>query len=135
MLVYIGLSLNNRIRRKEFRNESLETNNAKDSERVVCTFGETHAISAMTSSTLQDTRHRDQKWTVGPKHRKERETFCGCLGKRTPFLRLRVQLYRIRDIATRNGPLDRNNVSGLEDRADVSGNARHFCDDEFNSTR
>ncbi|WP_298730972.1 hypothetical protein [uncultured Granulicatella sp.] len=39
---------------------------------------------------------------------------------------------RIRDIALRNGTLDRNNVNGLSDRADVSGNARHFCDVEFN---
>ena len=41
---------------------------------------------------------------------------------------------RIRDIALRNGTLDRNNVNGLSDRADVSGNARHFCDGEFNYT-
>ena len=41
---------------------------------------------------------------------------------------------RIRDIALRNGTLDRNNVNGLSDRADVSGNARHFCDVEFNYT-
>ena len=40
----------------------------------------------------QDTRHRVQKWNVGPEHRKERETFCGYFGKRTPFLRCRVQL-------------------------------------------
>ena len=40
----------------------------------------------------QDTRHRVQKWNVGPEHRKERETFCGCFGKRTPFLRLRARL-------------------------------------------
>ena len=36
--------------------------------------------------------NRVQKWNVGPEHRKERETFCGCFGKRTPFLRLRAQL-------------------------------------------
>ena len=30
--------------------------------------------------------------------------------------------------------MDRNNVNGLSDRADVSGNARHFCDVEFNYT-
>ena len=40
----------------------------------------------------QDVSNRAQKWNVGPKHRKERETFCGCFGKRTPFLRLRAQL-------------------------------------------
>ena len=37
-------------------------------------------------------RHRDQKWNVGLERRKERETFCGRLRKRTPFLRWRAQL-------------------------------------------
>ena len=35
---------------------------------------------------------RAQKWNVGLERRKERETFCGRLRKRTPFLRLRAQL-------------------------------------------
>ena len=39
----------------------------------------------------------------------------------------------MRDIALRNGTLDRNTVSGWNSRADISGNARHFCDGEFNS--
>ena len=42
--------------------------------------------------TKQDTRPSAQKWNVGLEHRKERETFCGCFRKRTPFLRGRVQL-------------------------------------------
>ena len=37
-------------------------------------------------------RHRAQKWNVGLERRKERETFCGRLRKRTPFLRWRAQL-------------------------------------------
>ena len=41
---------------------------------------------------LKDVSNRAQKWNVGPEHRKERETFLGCFGKRTPFLRLRAQL-------------------------------------------
>ena len=36
--------------------------------------------------------YRAQKWNVGLEHRKERETFCGCFRKRTPFLRWRTQL-------------------------------------------
>ena len=40
----------------------------------------------------KDARHRDQKWNVGLERRKERETFCGRLRKRTPFLRWRAQL-------------------------------------------
>ena len=39
----------------------------------------------------------------------------------------------MRDIALRNGTLDRNTVSGWNSRADISGNARHFCDGELNS--
>jgi len=42
--------------------------------------------------------NRVQKWNVGPEHRKERETFCGRFGKRTPFLRWRVQLQDTREI-------------------------------------
>ena len=41
---------------------------------------------------LQDVRHRAQKWNVGLERRKERETFCGRLRKRTPFLQCRTQL-------------------------------------------
>ena len=37
-------------------------------------------------------RHRVQKWNVGLERLKERETFCGRLRKRTPFLRWRAQL-------------------------------------------
>ena len=46
----------------------------------------------VSDSFLKDVSNRDQKWNVGPEHRKERETFRGCFGKRTPFLRLRTQL-------------------------------------------
>ena len=46
----------------------------------------------VSDSFLKDVSNRDQKWNVGPEHRKERETFRGCFGKRTPFLRLRAQL-------------------------------------------
>ena len=51
-------------------------------------------LSSLTARTQlkQDASNRVQKWNVGPEHRKERETFCGCFGKRTPFLRLRAQL-------------------------------------------
>ena len=48
--------------------------------------------SLLLRTQLQDTRHRVQKWNVGPEHRKERATFYGRFGKRTPFLRWRVQL-------------------------------------------
>ena len=40
------------------RNGTLDRNAGRDSERVVRTFRETHAISAMASSTSQDVRHR-----------------------------------------------------------------------------
>ena len=46
----------------------------------------------VSDSFLKDVSNRGQKWNVGPEHRKERETFRGCFGKRTPFLRLRAQL-------------------------------------------
>ena len=48
--------------------------------------------ATVSDSFLKDVSNRAQKWNVGPEHRKERETFRGCFGKRTPFLRLRAQL-------------------------------------------
>jgi len=53
--------------------------------------------SAFPSSTTQDTSHRAQKWNVGPEYRKRLGQLCGYFGKRTPFLRWRVQLHRIRE--------------------------------------
>lgn len=44
------------MRRKAVRNESLETNNVKDSERVVRMFVEVDVVSAFLSSTTQDVR-------------------------------------------------------------------------------
>ena len=57
--------------------------------------------------------NRVQKWNVGPERRKERETFCGRFGKRTPFLRLRAQLHRIRGRTLRTESLDRSNARDL----------------------
>ena len=47
-----------RIRGKAFRNESLETNNAKDSIRVMRMFVEVDVVSAFLSSTTQDTSQK-----------------------------------------------------------------------------
>ena len=46
----------------------------------------------VSDSFLKDVSNRGQKWNVGPEHRKECETFRGCFGKCTPFLRLRARL-------------------------------------------
>ena len=40
---------------------------------------------------------------------------------------------RIRDRTLRNGTLDWNTGRNVQRSADVSGNARHFCEVEFNS--
>ena len=60
LILFIYSVAKKRIRGKAFRNESLETNNAKDSERVVRTFGETHAISAKPNPTTQGVRQKDR---------------------------------------------------------------------------
>ena len=70
---------------------------------------------------------------------------CVWFGKWTRFLRRRTQLLgyegersgpsstpRMWDIAPRNGTLDRNAGRNVKRSADVSGNARHFCDGELN---
>ena len=94
---YTEPSLNNRIREKAIRNESLDRNTEKNVKRsAVFREAELHSakfrVSAFSSSTTQDVSNRVQKWNVGLERRKERETFCGRLRKRTPFLRLRAQL-------------------------------------------
>ncbi len=53
------------MRRKAVRNESLETNNVKDSERVVRMFVEVDVVSAFLSSTKQDVRANAQGRTIG----------------------------------------------------------------------
>ena len=83
-----------RIRGRTLRDESLETNTARDLIQVVRMFVEMDVGPVSPSSTSQDARHRAQKWNVGPERRKGLGT----------------------------------------SRADVSGNARHFCDGEFNFT-
>ena len=68
-----------RIRGRTLRDESLETNTARDLEQVVRMFVEMDVGPVSPSSTSQDARHRAQKWNVGPERRKERETFCKIL--------------------------------------------------------
>ena len=61
----------------------------------------------------QDTRKSGLKRITGDKHHKDSERVGWCLSKWTSFQLFRVQLKRIRDIALRNGTLDRNTVNGL----------------------
>ena len=84
--------LNFRIRGRTLRAESLDWYDARDSKWVVRPYQEMDVGPVSPSSTIKDVSNRVQKWNVGPEHRKERETFRGCFGKRTPFLRLRIQL-------------------------------------------
>ena len=76
----------------------METNTARDLEQVVRMFVEMDVGPVSPSSTTQDTSHRVQKWNVGPEYRKRLEQPCGYFGKRTPFLRWRVQLQDTREI-------------------------------------
>jgi len=50
------------IREKAVRNESLETNTARDLIQVVRMFVEMDVGPVSPSSTSQDARHRAQKW-------------------------------------------------------------------------
>ena len=76
----------------------METNTARDLEQVVRMFVEMDVGPVSPSSTTQDTSHRVQKWNVGPEYRKRLAQPCGYFGKRTPFLRWRVQLQDTREI-------------------------------------
>ena len=81
------------MREKALRNESLDQNNAKDCLQS-CGYSGKWTSFLPFRVQLQDVRHRAQKWNVGPERRKERETFCGRFGKRTPFLRWRARLHK-----------------------------------------
>ena len=61
---YTEPSLNNRIREKAIRNESLDRNTEKNVKRSAV-FREVDVVSAFSSSTTQDVRNRVQKWNVG----------------------------------------------------------------------
>ena len=72
---YTEPSLNNRIREKAIRNESLDRNTEKNVKRsAVFREAELHSekfrVSAFSSSTTQDVSNRAQKWNVGPERRK-----------------------------------------------------------------
>ena len=67
------------IRGRTLRDESLETNTARDLIQVVRMFVEMDVGPVSPSSTSQDARHRVQKWNVGLERRKEREMFCKIL--------------------------------------------------------
>ena len=74
------------------------------------------------------------KWNVGPERRKERATFCGRFGKRTPFLRGRVQLlgYEKRRLETNHWT--RITQATACSRADILGSGRQSCEPELNFT-
>ena len=83
---------------------------------------------------LQDTRANAQGRIIGNKHRKGlgtgRAVFVEMdVGPVSPSSTTQDTSHR-----ARNGTLDRNTESGWDSRADISGNARHFCDGEFNYT-
>ena len=72
---YTEPSLNNRIREKAIRNESLDRNTEKNVKRsAVFREAELHSakfrVSDFSSSTTQDVSNRAQKWNVGPERRK-----------------------------------------------------------------
>ena len=65
---------------------------ARDLEQVVRIFVEVDVVSAFSNSTTTGCEQSRSEMDVGLERRKERETFCGRLRKRMPFLRLRARL-------------------------------------------
>ena len=82
------------IREKAVRNESLDRSNARDLEQVVRTYQEVDVSPVSPSSTNRmraiafrnGTLENSSQCEEFETKEKERETFCGCFGKRTPFL-------------------------------------------------
>ena len=87
-------------------------------------------VSPSSTTGCEEKRSETNHWRRTTQ--RTRNESCGCLLKWTSFLLFRTQLHRMRDIALRNGPLDRNAGRNVQRSADVSGNARHFCDCELN---
>ena len=89
-------------------------------------------VSPSSTTGCEEKRSETNQWRRTTQ--RTRNESCGCLLKWTSFLLFRTQLHRMRDIALRNGPLDRNAGRNVKRSADVSGNARYFCDSELNYT-
>ena len=91
------------IREKAVRNESLDRSNARDLEQVVRLLREVDVSPVSLSSTTgcETSSSEMDRWKIlhSAKNLKLKEgtrnESCGCFGKRTPFLRGRVQLQRI----------------------------------------
>ena len=79
-------------------------------------------------------RHRVQKWNVGPERRKERETFCGRFGKRTPFLRWRTQLTGCEGEWSAFDPLPKLTQASDKDERIIIGKERESYEPELNYT-
>ncbi len=77
--------------------------------------------------------YRVQKWNVGLEHRKERETFCGCFRKRTPFLRLRTQLTGCEGEWSAFDPLPKLTQASDKDVRIIVGKERESYEPELNS--
>jgi len=79
-------------------------------------------------------RHRVQKWNVGPERRKERETFCGRFGKRTPFLRRRTQHIGRAGAWSAFDPLPKLTQASDKDVRIIIGKERESYEPELNYT-
>ena len=84
------------------------------------------------SSTTQDVSNRVQKWNVGLERRKERETFCGRFGKRTPFLRWRTQLTGCEGEWSALDPLPKLTQASDKDVRIIIGKERESYEPELN---
>ena len=97
MQVYTEPSLNNRIREKAIRNESLDRNTEKNVKRSadVSGSGRRFCLFEFNYAGCEQSRSEMERWTRTTQ--RTRNESCVRLGKRTPFLRLRAQLPRMAD--------------------------------------
>ena len=68
-------------------------------------------FSELNFTGCEQSRSEMERWTGTTQG--TRNESCGCFGKRTPFLRLRTQLHRIRGRTLRTESLDRSNARDL----------------------
>ena len=110
--------MNNRIRGRTPRTETLDWYDAKDSERVVRTYQEVDVspVSPSSTSGCESSRLEIDHWTKLTQA--SLKTMCVWVGKWTRFLRWRVQLHRIRGWVVSFRPFTEINASVRKGRAD-----------------
>ena len=120
-----------RIRERTVRAETLDQNNARDSERVVRIFWEAKLHSAKFWACELEFNYTKRLLVS------RFSIYIALLDilESQMMKRTSISYWATRDFAVRNRPLDRNDGRNVKRSAYVPGSGRDFCDGELNYTK